>query len=44
MTLDLEKKFLRAGPRSTQLFNPKSVKADIVCLGKDSPGMNTVVR
>lgn len=42
--LELEKKFLRAGPRATQFFNPADVHADIVCLGKVCPGMNTMIR
>ena len=40
----MEKKYLRAGPRATQYFNPRDVNADIVCLGKVCPGINTVVR
>lgn len=43
-TLQLQKKFLRAGPRSTQYFKAEDVVADIVCLGGVCPGMNTVIR
>jgi hypothetical protein len=35
---------MRAGPRNTQFFNPKEVRADIVVLGKLCPGINTVIR
>ena len=35
---------MRAGPRSTQYFYPGEVKADIVCLGKATPGINNLIR
>ena len=35
---------MRAGPRSTQYFVPSEVRADIVCLGNISPGLNSVMR
>lgn len=35
---------MRAGPRNTQFFNPKEVRADIVCLGKLCPGINAIIR
>lgn len=35
---------MRAGPRNTQFFDPKDVKADIVCLGKLCPGINNIIR
>jgi 6-phosphofructokinase 1 len=35
---------MRAGPRNTQFFDPKKVRADIVCLGKLCPGINTIIR
>ncbi len=34
---------MRAGPRSTQYFDPKTVRADIVCCGKATPGINNVI-
>ena len=43
-TLELEKKFMRAGPRGHQFFDPNDVRADIVCLGNMSPGLNTIIR
>lgn len=43
-SIETEKKFLRAGPRGTQYFNPKSVRADIVCSGKAAPGINNIIR
>ena len=35
---------MKAGPRSTQFFIPSEVRADIVCLGKITPGINNVIR
>lgn len=35
---------MRAGPRATQYFDPKTVRADIVCLGKVCPGTNNIIR
>lgn len=43
-TLELEKKYMRAGPRASQFFKPSEVKADVVGLGGVCPGMNTVIR
>ena len=43
-TIEYERKFLRAGPRSTQFFDPFKVRADIVSLGEICPGINTVIR
>ena len=43
-SIEAEKKFMKAGPRSTQYFKPEDVKADIVCLGKVTPGINNVIR
>jgi hypothetical protein len=42
--IETEKKFMKAGPRSTQYFDPKEVRADIVCLGKATPGINNVIK
>jgi 6-phosphofructokinase 1 len=42
--IETEKKFMRAGPRATQYFDPKTVRADIVCLGKVCPGINNIIR
>lgn len=35
---------MKAGPRGSIYFDPEDVRADIVCLGHISPGMNTVLR
>jgi 6-phosphofructokinase 1 len=35
---------MRAGPRSTQYFDPRIVRADIVCSGKATPGINNIIR
>jgi hypothetical protein len=35
---------MRAGPRATQYFDPLTVRADIVCLGKVAPGINNIIR
>lgn len=35
---------MRAGPRATQYFDPKTVRADVVCLGKVCPGVNNIIR
>ena len=35
---------MRAGPRATQYFDSKTVRADIVCLGKVCPGINNIIR
>ena len=35
---------MRAGPRATQYFDPATVRADIVCLGKVAPGINNIIR
>lgn len=43
-SIETEKKFLRAGPRGTQYFNPQTVRADIVCSGKAAPGINNIIR
>ena len=43
-SVETEKKFLRAGPRMTQYFNPADVRADIVCCGKIAPGINNIIR
>jgi len=43
-TIECEKKFMRAGPRSTQYFNSSDVRADIVCCGKVAPGINNLIR
>lgn len=43
-SIETEKKFMRAGPRSTQYFDPKEVRADIVCSGKATPGINNIIR
>lgn len=43
-SLQVEKKFLRAGPRSTQYFDSTKVVADIVVLGKVVPGINNIIR
>lgn len=43
-SVETEKKFMRAGPRSTQYFNHKEVVADIVCSGKVAPGINNIIR
>jgi hypothetical protein len=43
-SIETEKKFMRAGPRSTQYFDPKTVRADVVCLGKAAPGINNLIR
>lgn len=43
-TIETQKKFMRAGPRSTQYFDPADVRADIVCSGKATPGINNIIR
>lgn len=43
-SVEIEKKFMRAGPRETQYFDPKTVRADIVVLGKVAPGINNIIR
>ena len=43
-SIETEKKFLRAGPRSTQFFCSKDVRADIVVIGKSAPGINIFIR
>ena len=43
-SIETEKKFLRAGARATQYFDPKDVRADIVVIGKIAPGINTIIR
>jgi hypothetical protein len=42
--IETEKKFMRAGPRASQYFDPSQVRADIVCLGKVCPGINNIIR
>ena len=44
MSIETEKKFMRAGPRATQYFDPRTVRADIVVLGKCAPGINYIIR
>lgn len=43
-SIETEKKFMRAGPRSTQYFDSATVRADIVCSGKAAPGINNLIR
>ena len=35
---------MKAGARSTQYFDPKEVRADIICSGKIAPGINNIVK
>ena len=35
---------MKAGPRATQYFQPSEVRADVVCLGKVTPGINNIIR
>ena len=43
-SIETEKKFMRGGPRASQYFNVKDVRADIVIFGKVAPGINNIVR
>jgi len=43
-SIETEKKFMKAGPRSTQYFHSGNVRADIICLGRATPGINNVIR
>ncbi|CAD8131465.1 unnamed protein product [Paramecium pentaurelia] len=42
--IDQTKKWLRAGPRKSLFFDPKTVKAAIVTCGGLCPGLNVVIR